>query len=358
MPIRRNGRWGARIYDPATGRQLWLGTCDRKKDAERREREAKRDLDLGQFTRPKRIGLSDFIERWFDSLNVRASTVTDYRITCRHITRHFGNRPLHAISTEDLDQFLAAFGRTHSPATARKTATRLRQLFGRAVAWGYLQSSPATELHNVPRKPKQRPLRLLDPQQVRKFINAAPEYWQPLFLTAVLTGLRRSELFGLRWTDVLWTEQRIRVRVQLQGGALVPPKSDSAVRAIEVGPALLMTLSEHRRVCPRSDHDLVFPTPSGTPIHASDFYRDVFRPTAKRALVPDLTLHDLRHTFASALISQGESIKYVQTVMGHASAQTTLDVYGHLFDQGGRKAARQLETTMLRRDTMLRSAAG
>lgn len=64
-------------------------------------------------------------------------------------------------------------------------------------------------------------------------------------------------------------------------------------------------------------------------------------------VVIDLKLHDLRHTFASALIEEGQSIKYVQTVMGHASAKTTLDVYGHLFEAGGQDAARRLEAYLL-----------
>lgn len=352
MPIKRNGRWGARIYDPATGRQVWLGTYDRKKDAELREREAKRDLDLGQFAQPKRIGFSDFVERWFDTLTVRESSLADYRNTCRHLTAYFGNRTMNTITAEEIDGFLAEFGKTHAPATVRKTATRLRQLFKRAVTWGYLASSPALDLANVPRAVKGSTQRVINPDQVRALVNAALPYWRPLFLTAVMTGLRRGELFGLTWDDVLWSEHAIRVRHQLQNGRLVEPKSESAKRRIDVGPSLLAALAEHKRVCPPSDLELVFPTSSGRPVHTSDWNRDVFRPATRRAMLPDLTLHDLRHTYASALIHQGQSVKYVQTVMGHASAQTTLDVYGHLFETGGRDAALRLEDWLTEADRM------
>lgn len=350
MPIRRNDRWGARIYDPASGQQIWLGTHDRKKDAERREREAKRDLDLGQFSKPKRIGFEDFCEEWLATLSVRDTTIADYRITCRHLTRCFGNRPLNTITAQEIDTFLAGFSRTHGAHTTRRTVTRLRQILKRAVTWGYLTSSPATELHNIPRAPSQRPLRILHPEQATGLIDATPAYWRPLVMTALLTGLRRGELFGLRWEDILWTERKLQVRYQLQNGRLVPPKSHAAQRSIDVGPALLETLSEHRKACPPSDHDLVFPTPSGRPIHASDFNRDVLKPAARRALMPDVTLHDLRHTYASALIHQGASIKYVQTAMGHASAQLTLDVYGHLLQTGGQDAARRLEFWLMQPD--------
>lgn len=351
MAIKRNNRWGARIYDPALGRQIWLGSYDRKKDAELREREAKRDLDLGQFSRPKRIGFSDFVERWFTTLAVRDSSLADYRNTCRHLVGHFGNRALNTITTEDIDAFLAAFGKTHAPTTVRKTATRLRQLFKRAVSWGYLASSPALELSNVPKAPKSSAQRIIGPEQVNELLRSVPAYWRPLFLTAVMTGLRRGELFGLTWDDILWTERKVRVRHQLQDGRLVAPKSESARRRIDAGSQLLGCLAEHRRTCPTSDLDLVFPTPSGRPIHPSDWNRDVFRPATTRAVLPDLTLHDLRHTYASALIHQGQSVKYVQTVMGHASAQTTLDVYGHLFETGGRDAAASLERWLSPTDT-------
>lgn len=356
MPIKRNGRWAARVYDPTSGRQVWLGTCDRKKDAELREREARRDIDLGRFAKPKRIGFADFVERWFGTLTIRDSSMHDYRNTCRHLAARFGNRGLHTITTEELDTFLAEFGRTHSPATVRKTATRLRQILKRAVSWGYLASSPALELANVPRAPKPKTQRIINADQVAHLLAAAPSYWRPLFLVAVLTGLRRGELFGLTWDDVLWTERKIRVSGQLQDGRRVAPKSESALRRVDVGPVVLAALSQHRRVCPISEANLVFPTPSGRPVHTSDWNRDVFRPTTRKAVLPTLTLHDLRHTFASALIHQGQSVKYVQTVMGHASAQTTLDVYGHLLDTGGQDAARRLESWLADCDTPARSA--
>lgn len=344
MPIKRNGRWGARVYDPGTGQQVWLGSFDLKKDAEKREREARRDIDLGHFPKPKRIGFADFVDRWFATLVLRPSSLNDYRNTCRHLKDRFKNRPLQTITTEEIDTFLADFGRNHAPATVRKTATRIRQVFKRAVSWGYVPSSPALDLANIPRAPKPNQQRIIGPEQVADLLPAAPPYWRPLFLVAVMTGLRRGELFGLTWDDILWTERKIQVRYQLQDARLVEPKSESARRRIDVGPTVLAALAEHRRFCPVSDLDLVFPTPSGLPIHASDWNRDVFKPTTRRAMLPNLTLHDLRHTFASALIHQGQSVKYVQTVMGHASAETTLDVYGHLFEMGGQDAACKLES--------------
>jgi integrase len=84
----------------------------------------------------------------------------------------------------------------------------------------------------------------------------------------------------------------------------------------------------------------------------------VFKPTARRAFLPDLILHDLRHTYASALTHNGQSMKYGQTVMGHASAQTTLDVYGHLFEKRGNEAPRLLEEWLASPPDQVPAAAG
>jgi integrase len=355
---KRNGRWGARVYDATTHRYVWLGTFDRKKDAEAKERQVRTQLALGTYQPPKPVTFSEFVDQWLGTLTVRPSSVRDYNNTCRHLKDYFGDRRLSAITTEDVEAFVAHFDATHAPNTTRKALTRLRQVFGRAIAWRYVSYDPTREVSNVPKSRKVRQIHVLSPDQVADLLSAVPDYWRPLLLTAVSTGLRRGELFGLTWPDILWAERKIVVRSQLQDGLLVTPKSEAARRRIDVGPALLQALAAHKTVCPRSDLDLVFPAPSGVPVHTSDWNRDVFRPAAEAALLPDLVLHDLRHTYASALIHQGQSVKYVQTVMGHASGQLTLDVYGHLFDTGGQDAARSLEQWLEQTERRNRDAAG
>ncbi len=341
---RKSGRWGARVYDKHSGRQIPLGTFDRKKDAAAKERMVKRELELGSYTEPKHIGFADFIELWLSAVGVTGSTLGDYRNTCGHLTRRFGNRLLNQIRLQDLDLFVAEFSRTHAHNTTQKLRTRIKQLFKQAVRWDYLTTSPAADLTRIPKRHEPTSMRIINSAQTRSFIAAAPDYWRPFFLVAVMTGLRRNELFGLTWSCVQWDEGKIRVRQQLKvGGTLGPLKSHAAYRTVDVGPSVMKALREHRLACPMTADDLVFPTALGTPVNTSSFDRWVMKKTREKAGLPDLTLHDLRHTFASALIDQGQTVKYVQTVMGHASAQTTLDVYGHLFDTSGHGAARGLE---------------
>ncbi|MBU4557407.1 MAG: site-specific integrase [Actinobacteria bacterium] len=328
------------------GQYVGVGTYYNKKDAQAAEEEAKRDLRMGRPLSVKRIGFTEFAEDWLKTLTVKPSTQEDYRNTCRHLTDFFGKKDLQSIGTKDCERFVAQFSATHGARTTRKAVTRLRQIFRRAVAWGYLYTSPADNIGNLP-KPRPSGKLALEPEQVRSLHDAMPDYWQPLVYVAVRTGLRSAEIFGLRWSDILWDQNQIHVQWQMaRTGELAEPKSEAAKRRIDVTDELLAVLQTHRAACPDTTQDLVFPTPAGRAVHPGNFHRSVWKPARDKAGMPDVRLHDMRHTFGSLLIHSGRQIKYVQTVMGHASAQQTLDVYAHLMEGGGIGAAEELERAL------------
>lgn len=241
---------------------------------------------------------------------------------------------------------MKSYSETHSPYTTKKAITRLRQIFKVAIADDYLAKSPAEKVTNLPRLSRQHEIKILESGEIRTLLAAVPDFWKPLIKIALRTGLRRGEIFGLRWDDVLWKERQVRVTFQLSGATLVEPKSHAARRKIDIGPATLDLLRAHMEQCPESELGLVFPNPTGKPTHAGNFQRDIWGPARNQACFPHLRFHDLRHTFASLLIHNRESVKYVQTVMGHADAQTTLNVYGHLFEGSGTEAASRLESAL------------
>ena len=109
-----------------------------------------------------------------------------------------------------------------------------------------------------------------------------------------------------------------------------------------MGPRLAQVLKDHRtkqnearlKVGPAwSNNDLVFCRNNGSPLNGDKFYYREFKPILKKAGLRSIRLHDLRHTFATLLIAQGENVKFIQRQMGHASIQTTLDRYGHLLNE-------------------------
>jgi len=178
-----------------------------------------------------------------------------------------------------------------------------------------------------------------------------------LSLSAILTGMREGELLGMQWNDIDFAAHKIRVRRWLWRGkifgkwqcVLQRPKSKAAIRDIDVGDDLLLELRKHKLVCPKNDVDLVFCTRTGTPLEVRTLMRWHFLPALERAGLRRIRFHDLRHTYASLLIAQKESPKYIQIQLGHASIKTTFDTYGHLMEEANPIAASRLASAVLAR---------
>jgi integrase len=178
---------------------------------------------------------------------------------------------------------------------------------------------------------------------------------RPLLLTAVFTGLRASELRGLRWDDVDLKKAELHVRQRADRyNAIGKPKSHSGERTVPFGPEVVKTLKEWKLACPKGEHGLVFPTANGRIEHHKNIIR-ALKPVVvaagltNKAGQPKYTgLHALRHFYASWCINPKERgglelpAKVVQERLGHASIVMTMDRYGHLFprtDTGAELAA-------------------
>jgi integrase len=181
---------------------------------------------------------------------------------------------------------------------------------------------------------------VLTPPEIRRLLDAADEPVRMLILCAVLTGMRRGELLGLRWEDVDLEGHRIFVRSALWRGKFVTPKSRRSRRTIDLAPTLRATLA---RLSSRFQGGLVFCNADGSPIDPDNFARRDWARVLRRAELRRIRFHDLRHTYASLLIAQGAHPKYIQAQLGHASIQTTLDRYGHLMPDAHAAEARKLD---------------
>jgi integrase len=175
--------------------------------------------------------------------------------------------------------------------------------------------------------------------------------WRPLILCAIATGLRASELRGLRWADVDLVKGEIRVCQRADKFLKIDkPKSTAGTRTVPIGPFMVNTLKEWRLACPKGPLDLAFPTAAGGVATYNDIVRSGFRPAQIRAGVvktdaagkrkAKYRFHSLRHRFASWCINRRVDgglelpVKTVQARLGHSSITMTMDVYGHLFPRG------------------------
>jgi integrase len=233
-----------------------------------------------------------------------------------------------------------------SPKTIANALVPLREMLGHAVEWGYIAANPAVAVKRP--RPEHREMHFLTAPEVGKLLAAAGEEWGTLLLCAVTTGMRRGELVGLRWGDVDWNGRRLWVRRSIGlHGAVQQPKSRGSVRAVAMTPTLVSALRRHRLASPFSEEDdPIFASERGTPLDGGNMVKRALTPALRRAGLPQIRFHDLRHTFASLLIAQGEHPKYISEQLGHASVQITLDRYGHLMPQSYDEAGERLEAAL------------
>ena len=164
---------------------------------------------------------------------------------------------------------------------------------------------------------------------------ASGDRLEALYVLAVYTGLRRSEILGLKWTDVDLEAATLSVQRSLErGGTLNPPKRNKSRRTVKLTGQAVEALRSHRarqneeRLRLGSlweDHDLVFPNQVGKPMNADNLYHREFKPLLKKAGLSGFTFHSLRHTFATLLCSKNVNPKIVQEVLGHATISQTMD---------------------------------
>jgi integrase len=248
-----------------------------------------------------------------------------------------------------------------SPKTISNAIVVLSAMLGKAVEWNYLAVNPAARLERPrdDREPGER-MRPLDAGSVHALVDATEgQLARTLLVAAALTGARRGELLGLEWGDVDWTRNRVWVRRSIGLAGAKKPKSRRSVRAIALTPTLAGELEKlWKESSYKADTDPVFASSKGTPLDGRNVIRTVFEPALRRSGLPRMRFHDLRHTYASLLIAQDAHVKYISEQLGHASVQTTLDRYGHLFDQSYADESARLEKALADALTPASTASG
>jgi integrase len=280
-----------------------------------------------------------------------------------HIRPLIGAVRLAELSPAAVQKFrndLIAGGRSRS--MARKVMTSLGSLLSVAVASGRAARNVVREQPRRRQSDRRHKARLQvgvdipTQDEIRAMLGVAQDWARPLVMTAIFTGLRASELRGLRWEDVDLdgAELTVRQRADLWG-SIGSPKSDAGRRSIPLAPVVVNTLREWRLEAPRSEAGLVFPTSRGRPRAINTIHVHGLVPLQKAAGIlpegskPKYGMHAFRHAAASLFIEQGFSPKRVQALMGHSSIQMTFDTYGHLFPapEDDQAAMRQLQARLI-----------
>lgn len=291
-------------------------------------------------------------------------TLESYRATVRvHLAPTLGHIPLGRLAPQTIQGYLTSKLHTGlSPTTVRYHAAILHQALRQAVKWGLLAHNPVDRV-DLPRRARVE-MRVWDEEQVRMFLAEArrSSAYYALYLTALTTGMRQGELMGLRWRDVDLTLGVASIQQTLYriGKDVVAkePKSVSSRRAIALPPTLVETLRgvQAEQMAARrefgetyDDHGLVFCQSSGKPLHAHNVTQRDLPRVAKRAGVPRIRFHDLRHCHATLLLQQGVHPKVVQERLGHSTISMTLDTYSHVVPGMQERAVLDLEKRLFSR---------
>src|SRR5215204_3975801 len=211
-----------------------------------------------------------------------------------------------------------------------------------------------------PPRPDPREMRPLSPVEARKLLDAAQgDRLEALYVLAVHTGMRQGELLALKWQDVDMENATVSVRRTLtrSGGryALGEPKTKKSRRSIRLAPQAAEALRQHleRQLSEMqmlgdayADEGLVFTTDTGAPINPSNVRQRSFAPLLRKAGLPHIRFHDLRHTCATLLLSKGTHPKFVQELLGHATVAITLDTYSHVIPSMGDHTARAMQDAL------------
>jgi integrase len=210
-------------------------------------------------------------------------------------------------------------------------------------------------LVETPRIEKHQAVVLTPEQGQRLLSTVAGHRLEALYIVALLLGLREGEVLGLRWSDIDFTAHSLRVgqTVQRVNGklALAAPKTRSSKRVLPLPAKVERALARHaehqeeeRQAWGQgwNENGLVFPSLAGTPIEPRNLVRQ-FKTLLQHADLPDIRFHDLRHSCATVLISQGVHPRIVMEIMGHSQISVTMNTYGHVLPETQREAARLLE---------------
>jgi len=233
--------------------------------------------------------------------------------------------------------------------TIKKILVTLGQIMAYAVRHKYISYNPVRDAERPKGQgnTKKQKIRVLTPIEINALMEAESDLeYNTLFQLAIFSGARQGELLGLKWSDVDWINNQVHIQRTFNNQAWYDVKTETSNRKIDLGPAMMTALKKWKLACPPSKLDLVFPNKAGGPINHNNLINRHFNPALKAAGLPKIRFHDLRHTYASLLIEQGENIKYIQSQLGHSSPTVTLNIYSHLMKPVNQEAACRLENAI------------
>lgn len=352
---RGNGR-GTVYFEKKNGKWRWQyvfesermsGYCDTKTQAERELSKVIADRERGLIKRPDALSVGAALDEWLESRKreLKPKTYADYEhLVRKHLKPRLGSIRLQDLTVRDIAKFQEALEDDgYSTSTIKHLRVILNGTLNRAVMHEVLVRNPMDKL-NFKGKPAEK-REVWTPEQAAAFVLVTRnDYGAAALVFALMTGMRRGEVLGLKWEDFDFTKGTLRINrslVTVNGSAQVStPKTESSKRLLGLSPDTLSFLKEHwdRQVnlalskgseWVETGH--VFTNSTGEAFHP-DSLRMTMQRACRKAGVPVITIHGLRHTHTSLMARKGVPVEVISKRLGHAKISTTMDVYRHLYE--------------------------
>ena len=365
---RKDGRWEGRYTAGyATDGKRIIRNVLGKTQAEVKEK-LKQALEVNQnvdASKDQNITVGQWASLWFENYakpSIRETTAEYYRNYIeKHIIPGIGKIKLRKLTTLDIQKFYNKTkqgGRVQryegmkdlslSNKTIRGLHAMLRQCLEQAVLERLIPNNPAAYCKLPPKEKKE--MQVLPPEKLGAYLRAAEDHGVlPMFYLELTTGLRRGELLALLWTDLNIPEKYLTVSKSVTRGKgelrVTTPKTKNSIRTVYIDDEAIRLLVEARKKNPFNPY--LFPSPVTGGMYGPDCVARIHKKLlAKAGIEEHVRFHDLRHTFATLAIKTGVDPKTVANMLGHASAEFSLDTYTHVTKDMQQEAAKKIGSFM------------
>lgn len=361
--------------------QMWVGYARTGEKGKRRYVYAKtkkevsaklkilhKEIDAGTLVTAKAQTVEAFLQYWLTvrrgRKDLKTSTTNNYEAHLHFVLPSIGQVKLTKLTTDTLQQMFNTLLDTRLPSTVHAIHTTLSTAFNDALKWKKMTYNPCKDV-DLPHVEKHEAM-VLTGEQALHLMDTAKGHELECFITVALaTGLRRGELLALKWSDISFEEKTLKVTATLvyvhdelgnYQYVATTPKTKAGKRTVKLAQFAVNALKEHRTRqleqrlragATWKDTGWVFCKANGEHLMIPTLARH-FKKLVKSAELPDMRIHDLRHSAATLLLSKGVSMKVVQEILGHADFATTANIYAHVLLELQSSAMDQMDGMFLR----------
>ncbi len=383
---KRGNKWAYRAYagkDPITGKdkQVSKSGFHTKKDAQLAASIVERQLHQGDYIEPSPVTFKELINEWEKHyrVNAKISSVEARKRALNRVIDKFGHRAIQSITKQEYQSFIDELGEELSYNYISNIHVSANMVFEYALSVNLIKSIPSEKI-KLPRKKKtiedieveKTQVKFFEKDELEEFLllakNEGLQGDLVMFTTLAYTGLRIGELLALKWSDVDFDNQTLRViktnynpNNNKRKYKLLPPKTDKSIRTIAIDKVVTDLLLKHKKEQEQikkenapiyRDENFIFTSDDGYPkVNKAVSLRmerllDKMNQGKEDHEKIHLTLHSFRHTHTSLLIEANVHIKEIQERLGHSDISTTMDIYAHMTEDIKKEASTRFSNLM------------